>query len=113
WAPERIPVGMSHMLTTVCSKPSAKNIPIGIHINSARPTVLRVALDMTDPRLTSQLQRTPMPMAAHQPRTPYSIYATFFSAVFAMTVNTGVGPTGSAEAKEDQKTQAKEYPPSR
>src|SRR5579864_9565462 len=92
FAPERIPVGMSHMLTTVCSKPSAKNIAIGIHISISRPTVLRVDLDMTDPSLTSQLQRTPMPTAAHQPRAPCSLYETFFSAILAMVVSRGVGP---------------------
>src|SRR5262249_57609152 len=102
---------MSHMLTTVCSKPSAKNIPIGIHISRARPTVLRVALDMTDPRLTSQLQRTPMPMAAHQPRAPYSIYATFFSAVLAMTGSTGGGPTDPPLGKEKQNNPATNNPP--
>src|SRR5579863_618810 len=93
WAPERIPHGMSHMLTTVCSKPSAKNIPIGIHINSNLPTVLRVAFDMTDPKLTSQLQRTPMPIAAHQPSAPYWLYATLCSAVWAMTVSILFGGT--------------------
>src|SRR6185312_12524420 len=92
-APERIAVGNSHMLTTVCSNPSAKNIPIGIHISTTRPKVLRVALDMTDPRLTSQLQRTPLPMAAHQPIAPYSLYATLCSAVWAMTVSREFGLT--------------------
>src|SRR5215472_14694740 len=97
------------MLTTVCSKPSAKNIPIGIHISSARPTVLRVALDITDPRLTSQLQRQPMPMAAHQPIAPCWIYEALCSAVWAITVRRLFGGMGTVPPRvnENQSSQAK------
>src|SRR4029078_2685251 len=96
-------VGKSHMLTTVCSKPIAKNIAMGIHISTTRPTRLGVALDMTDPRLTSQLQRPPMPMAAHQPRAPYLIYSILCSAVWAMTMGMCLWPGtgGAAEPTHD------------
>ena len=103
---------MSHMLTTVCSKPSAKNIAIGIHISSNRPTVLRVAFDMTDPRLTSQLHRTPMPMAANQPRTVLSIGDLVFGDV-GDDGSMGFGATAPPEVNENQSSQAKNMPPSR
>ena len=66
-APRIIPDGMRNMLTTECSKPSAKNVMMGSHIAAIFPTVDLETKASTAPIVTIQLQRTAFTSAVPHP----------------------------------------------
>src|ERR1700740_2976889 len=61
---------MTNMLTTACSKPSAKNRKIGSHVAAILPTVEVEVIAMTTPRQTSQLQRMALTKTLTMPAVP-------------------------------------------
>src|ERR1035437_2584359 len=62
-----IPAGIRNMLTIECSYPCAKKVMIGSHIAATLPSVDLDANANATPKVTIQLQRTPLTIAAIQP----------------------------------------------
>src|SRR6266481_5358564 len=56
-APSIMPEGIRNMLTTECSKPSAKNVMMGSHMAAIFPTVDFEDIASTAPIVTIQLKR--------------------------------------------------------
>src|SRR6516162_1948248 len=75
-APNSMPVGMMNMLTTACSKPSAKNRKIGSHVAVIFPTVEVEVIAITTPRHTSQLQRIALTKTLIMPAVPIAALPT-------------------------------------
>src|SRR6266487_6431504 len=78
-----MPVGIMNILTTACSKPSAKNKKIGSQVATIFPTVEVDVIAITTPRHTSQLQRTPFTKTLTMPAVPSAALPTVFASATA------------------------------
>src|SRR5262249_31173503 len=65
-----MPVGITNMLTTECSKPCAKKMNTGIQAAAILPTVELVVIASTTARQTIQLQRMALTNTVTQPAAP-------------------------------------------
>src|SRR6202023_4381397 len=83
-APSSMPVGMTNMLTTACSNPSAKNVKMGNQVAAIFPTVEVDVIAMTTPRHTSQLQRMALTKTLTIPAVPSAALATVLASATAM-----------------------------
>src|SRR5215475_5631584 len=78
-----MPVGMMNMLTTACSKPSAKKVKIGSQVAAIFPTVELDVIAITTPRQTSQLQRMPLTNTLTRPAVPSASLAIVLASAVA------------------------------
>src|SRR5882724_5170281 len=87
-----MPVGITNMLTTECSKPRATKVTIGNHAATILPMVELVIIVITTPRQTNQLQRIPLMKTVSIPALPSASFATvLISAAVTMRTASALG----------------------
>src|SRR5262245_57878171 len=87
-----MPVGMTNMLTTECSKPCAKKMDTGSQAAAILPTVQFVVIASTTARQTIQLHRMALTNTVTQPAIPNAaLPMVLASATATMRAATPVG----------------------
>src|SRR5579871_1604772 len=79
-----MPVVITTLLTTECSKPCAKKVTIGSQAATILPIVEVEVIAITTPRQTSQLQSTALTKTLTMPAMPSAAFATVLASAIAM-----------------------------